>query len=173
MWMASVTAIALAVELTQMIASVKADVHRRFDGTQNFIRLWDDYRKGFRDLQGEYWLGLVHRMHLITDAGNYELKIVMKGYDEEEMWVQYSEFNVAGESENYKLTVGPLSSGNTEDYLKKHNGMSFSTLDRDNDLWSGNCAELYESGWCFNNCHETNLNGVYQNNTDYDKFMWG
>ena len=39
--------------------------------------------------------------------------------------------------------------------------MMFSTKDSDNDKWGGNCAASYSSGWWFNACHYTNLNGIY------------
>lgn len=41
------------------------------------------------------------------------------------------------------------------------NNMMFSTKDQDNDKWSDNCAEVYQSGWWHNECHCANPNGVY------------
>lgn len=41
------------------------------------------------------------------------------------------------------------------------NGMLFSTLDRDNDRYSGHCATKYSGGWWFNNCHDAYLNGPW------------
>lgn len=41
------------------------------------------------------------------------------------------------------------------------NNMMFSTKDQDNDVWPGNCAEVYQPGWWHNECHWTNPNGVY------------
>lgn len=50
------------------------------------------------------------------------------------------------------------------------NGMMFTTLDKDNDLYNdGNCATLIKGAWWFNNCAFSNLNGLY---TD-SNFAWG
>ena len=51
----------------------------------------------------------------------------------------------------------------TGDSLTSHVSLKFSTPDRDNDNWSnpGNCAKLYKSGWWFDQCSESNLNGFY------------
>ncbi|XP_061190493.1 techylectin-5B-like [Saccostrea echinata] len=38
-------------------------------------------------------------------------------------------------------------------------GMSFTTLDRDNDRCRCNCAVMYGGGWCFNYCHYAFHNG--------------
>ena len=42
-----------------------------------------------------------------------------------------------------------------------HNGMQFSTIDRDNDKAGYSCATWYEAGWWYNNCMSSNLNGPY------------
>jgi len=36
--------------------------------------------------------------------------------------------------------------------LAPHNGMKFSTAERDNDLGAGNCAAFYGGGWWLNSC---------------------
>ena len=66
----------------------------------------------------------------------------------------------------------------SEPYYHNLNGMSFSTLDQDNDMSGGyNCADdINKCGWWINACTKANLNGVY-NSTDTsseppDKIYW-
>lgn len=44
--------------------------------------------------------------------------------------------------------------------------MKFTTLDKDQDTWSGNCARKFLGAFWYSNCHSTNPNGVYRWGSD-------
>ena len=89
---------------------------------------------------------------------------------------QYRYFSV-GDSTNYKLRVGGYMAGPPPaagDSLGYHNGMQFTTRDRDNDRSSGSCATLRQGAWWYNNCVYSNLNGKYlRGANDCNGVFWG
>ncbi|KAJ8310977.1 hypothetical protein KUTeg_011472 [Tegillarca granosa] len=47
--------------------------------------------------------------------------------------------------------------------------MQFSTIDKDNDKWQFSCAQRDDTGWWYNGCAYSILNGRFVvNGTDYD-----
>ena len=143
---------------------------KRFDGTVNFSRNWDDYENGFGKSDGEYWLGLrnIHRLAY----KRWILRIDMEDYNGKREYAEYSDFRIGDAAWNYRLSVWSYSySGNATDRLTwrgyggldgyDHNNMPFSTWDRDNDHWDGNCAVKYTGGWWYNACLGVNLNGEF------------
>ncbi|XP_028403384.1 ryncolin-1-like [Dendronephthya gigantea] len=133
---------------------------RRLDGSVDFYRGWQDYKQGFGNLSGEYWLGL-DKIHRMTNILENELRIDMEDTSRNTRYAYYDSFKVSSENEKYKLNVGGYD-GTAGDSLKKHNGMAFSTRDSDNDIDSRrNCAVEYKGAWWYRHCHESNLNGFY------------
>ncbi|XP_004696540.1 fibrinogen-like protein 1 [Echinops telfairi] len=148
-------------------------IQRRSGGSENFNRDWNDYKNGFGDFvkkNGEYWLGNKN-LHLLTTQGDYTLKVDLADFEENSRYAQYKNFKIADEKNSYELNIGEYS-GTAGDSLAadfhpevqwwaSHQRMKFSTWDKDNDNYEGNCAEEEESGWWFNRCHSANLNGLY------------
>ena len=53
-------------------------------------------------------------------------------------------------------------SGNSGGSLAYHRGMPFTTKDQDNgNKGDHNCAIQYEGAWWYDDCHRSNLNGLY------------
>ena len=47
---------------------------KRMDGSVDFYRNWTDYKRGFGNLSGEFWLGL-DKIHRLTSSGKYKLRV--------------------------------------------------------------------------------------------------
>ncbi|XP_060604596.1 techylectin-5B-like [Ruditapes philippinarum] len=134
---------------------------RRLNGKTDFYRTWAEYKNGFGDLNGEFWLGNEH-LSLLTSDGEHELRIEIEDFEGNSAYAKYSKFKIYPEEDNYKLEVSGYS-GTAGDSLEYHNGMIFSTYDRDQDKWSSNCAKSFHGAWWYRNCHHSNLNGRYYN----------
>ncbi|XP_071979824.1 ficolin-2-like isoform X2 [Engystomops pustulosus] len=134
---------------------------RRSDGSVDFLRNWESYKMGFGSHLSEFWLGN-ENISYITSLGTWELRIDLQDFDFINSFAKYSSLKVMGESEKYKLVLGGFTGGNAGDSLSNHNGMMFSTPDQDNDAeTSANCANLFKGAWWYNQCHQSNLNGLY------------
>lgn len=84
-------------------------------------------------------------------------------------------FRLGSEDDMYRLTYGFFFGGDAGDafngfdfgddpsdrFYTSHNGMQFSTFDKDNDKYNENCAQQEGSGWWMNRCHAAHLNGKY------------
>ena len=138
---------------------------RRTDGSVDFYRDWNDYKAGFGELEGEFWLGL-DILHHLTSPLRSDLRIDLQDLERHKRFAKYSTFVVGSEASGYRLTSDGYS-GNAGDSFGKesgrHNGYPFSTKDVDNDAYSVSCANLYKGGWWYDACHLSNLNGLYLN----------
>ncbi|XP_069114329.1 ficolin-1-like [Argopecten irradians] len=136
-------------------------IQRRTVGDVDFYRNWEDYKNGFGDLLGDFWIGN-DNLHRLTSSPR-TLRVELEAWDGTKGYAQYSTFQVENENDNYRLTVNGFS-GNVYRAMHVHNGHYFTTYDKDNDLHDSNCAQLYHGAWWYNACHEVNLNGRYETN---------
>ena len=128
----------------------------------SFNRPWADYEGGFGDLNTEFWYGL-RNIHCLTEREEVELQIEVRQDDGTGQVWTYDYFEVDGPETNYTLHIGQAQGPNDgRDGMTYYNGMQFTTTDRDNDLWSTNCANSYGgSGWWYNNCYNSLLTGSH------------
>ena len=136
---------------------------RRKDGSVDFYRNWKDYKAGFGDLEGEFWLGL-DKLHHLTASVRNDLRIDLQDLQNNKKYAKYSEFIVGSEGSGYRLTSDGYTGSAGDSFGKgsgSHNGHRFSTKDVDNDDYSTSCADLYKGGWWYDGCHRSNLNGLY------------
>ena len=144
---------------------------RRQDGSVDFYRNWTDYENGFGTLTGEHWLGL-SKIYRITQQRTNTLQVELEDFDSNKSYAKYSTFNIGSSSTQYTLTVSGYS-GTAGDCLTYHNGMKFSTKDKDNDAYSnGSCTENHTGAWWYKKCYASNLNGQYLKTKSTKNINW-
>lgn len=128
-------------------------MQRRFDGSVNFSRTWDEYRDGFGTLDGEFWLGNKY-LHELT--GNTPHKWFFKAttFDGDVGTSSYTIFQVQNEADNFKMTAH-FNAGNSS--LK--DGLNFTSHDR-----LGSCSNK-RGGFWQTSCESFHFypNGEYKN----------
>ncbi|KAK3108860.1 hypothetical protein FSP39_017434, partial [Pinctada imbricata] len=132
---------------------------KRKDGSVNFYRNWADYKYGFGNQLGEYWLGN-DALHLLTKDATCTLRVDLETLNGVKGYSKFTNFNISSESGGYRMSYTSYS-GTAGDSFLYHKGIKFSTYDKDNDLSSGSCAKSYSGAWWYRSCHRSNLNGLY------------
>ena len=139
---------------------------RRFDGSGDYNRNWDEYKHGFGDANGEYWLGNEY-LHYLTNSRAYNLRFDLEDWDGNTAYAEYSSFVVESEADNYRLRLGDYSGNASDDRAEDeargflyHNNTQFSTYDRDNDNHdSSSCVVKHDyGGFWFNACSKIEIN---------------
>ncbi|XP_066983325.1 angiopoietin-2 isoform X2 [Macrobrachium rosenbergii] len=129
---------------------------------ETFNREWDDYKHGFGNPEAEFWLGN-ENIYMLTNTDDYMLRVELEDFDGNRRYIQYSTFKLHSEQDMYKLEIGGYS-GNAGDSLNDpwygSNLSPFSTVNRDNDRSSLNCASMLKGGWWWRSCGR-GLNGLY------------
>uniref|UniRef100_A0A182MJV9 Fibrinogen C-terminal domain-containing protein n=1 Tax=Anopheles culicifacies TaxID=139723 RepID=A0A182MJV9_9DIPT len=122
-------------------------IQHRVNGSVDFYRKWNEYKEGFGENEGEFWLGLDH-IHQLTTSVPHELVILLEDFAGNRTFARYAQFQIGSEAQKYMLTKIDGYTGTAGDSLSDLRGRAFSTHDADNDRAKENCAV-------------TNLNGKY------------
>ncbi|XP_061190491.1 ficolin-1-like [Saccostrea echinata] len=141
-------------------------IQKRIDGSLSFDRNWAEFKNGFGSPEQKVWIGndVINQM---TKGHNSSLYVSITLVDRTTLYELYNQFSVFDEAENYKLFLAGPATGTLGDRMlstglvyRDLSGMPFSTRDRDNDRYEGNCA-VYAGGggWWFNDCYFAFLNG--------------
>ncbi|XP_072381013.1 microfibril-associated glycoprotein 4-like [Diabrotica undecimpunctata] len=137
-------------------------VQKRFDGSEDFYRNWKDYKFGFGNLKGEFWIGLEQIYTLTMDKPN-ELLIELTDRNNTKRYAHYTSFAIGPEIGGYNLTTIGGFSGEVSDAMKNHKFEKFSTRDFDQDQSNKSCAETFLGAWWYKKCFDSNLNGKFIN----------
>ena len=81
---------------------------KRQDGSVDFYRPWGDYKRGFGNLNGEFWLGL-DKINRLTVSDSYKLRVDLEDVPGKTAFAEYSSFAVTSERTKYRLSLGSYS----------------------------------------------------------------
>ena len=124
-------------------------IQQNLDRSTVFNRSWAEFKVGFNDSRGNYWLGN-DLLSQLTRRVRYKLKFDVQSRNNSNWYyAEYSSFIVQPESSNYRLEVSGYSGNTGYDALGYQNGMKFTTFDRDNDQSSVNCAASRGGGFWY------------------------
>lgn len=137
-------------------------VQRRFSPySANFERVWLEYKNGFGDLSGEFWLGN-DNLHRLA-ASSSVLRIDLIANTGQTGYAKYGGFTVGDETTKFRWDMNSYQ-GNIGNRVYGHShaawntrGMKFNAKDADNDNSPDTHCGAY-AGWWFNWCGLVNLN---------------
>ena len=141
-------------------------MQRRFDGSVNFQRGWDEYKEGFGVPYGEHWQGNQFA-HQYTTSHPTEVILEGTAFDGVKASVKLTNFWIGDETSKYKanfdicIPVVETVNNNGCGRMDEIKNMKFSTYDMDNSISPYNCALEFSGAWWFRDCFNINLNGKY------------
>ena len=134
-------------------------IQQHVDDSGFFDRSWNEFRVGFGDSSGNFWLGN-EQVHQLSKDGRCKLRfVVQQQITSSWYWAEYSTFVVADESSDYQLMVAGFSGNVTVDAFGPHNGNVFATSDRD---VAAGCAQSLLGGFWYNDCGTARVNAAGQ-----------
>ena len=81
---------------------------KRKNSSVKFYRGWQDYKVGFGNLDGNFWLGL-DKIYRLVKSGQNVLRVDLTDWNGDTAYAKYGTFSVASESYGYRLNIGSYS----------------------------------------------------------------
>jgi len=132
-------------------------IQQHVDDSSFFDRSWNEFRVGFGDPSGNFWLGN-EQIHQLSKDGRCKLRFDVRQQSTTAwFWAEYSTFIVADETNDYQLTVAGFSGNVNYDAFGQDNGNVFATSDRD---VAAGCAQSRGGGFWYNNCGNARVNAA-------------
>ncbi|PFX33341.1 Angiopoietin-related protein 7 [Stylophora pistillata] len=83
---------------------------KRFNGSVDFNRTWNDYKHGFGNFTGEFWLGLDKIYRLTRNETKNMLRVDLGMATGKTVHAEYSWFGIGNETATYRLYIGNVTS---------------------------------------------------------------
>uniref|UniRef100_A0A0K8U109 Tenascin-N n=2 Tax=Bactrocera latifrons TaxID=174628 RepID=A0A0K8U109_BACLA len=139
-------------------------IQRRINDKLSFNRNWQEYKNGFGDLTGSFFIGL-ERLHKLLLGTNSLLWIQLGTATNDSPYRIYTNFLIANETEQYRLVS--LDIENLRDDLVNAKDWRFQTFDAGNE-----CAKTMQSGWWYNETKEQNVCSSGNLHTKLGNVIW-
>ncbi|GFQ74727.1 techylectin-5A [Trichonephila clavata] len=132
-----------------------------------FNKDWASYKKGFGDIEKDFWLGN-DNIYALTNQRLYSIRFDLTAWDGEKKYALYDTFWIDNENNKYTLHISDYSGNAGDSMMDMFNNQIFNTRDQNNVAFKEHCVKYFLSGWwnglmddiCFT---EANLNGEYLN----------
>ncbi|XP_062591058.1 fibroleukin-like isoform X2 [Saccostrea cucullata] len=125
-------------------------IQKRVSGSVSFDRTWTDYKRGFGNSKGSYWIGN-DVIQQLTRGRNSSLYVSITLTNGTNLYELYNQFSVADETNKYRLFLGGPATGTLGDAMLDTGFILPRSVwdvllhpDRDHDEYSGyNSTDLF------------------------------
>ena len=139
-------------------------MQNKVDTANSFDKNWTEFKAGFSDSSGNFWLGN-DNIHQLTNSRSCTLKITFTTSSGTSEYANYAGFKIDTEANGYKIMTASLVRGSstiTFDALFYRLNTKFTTKDQNNIASGGSatCATKYQAGFWYSN-DASQLDGVH------------
>ncbi|CAH1792728.1 unnamed protein product [Owenia fusiformis] len=131
-------------------------VAHRFDGSVDFYRTWAEYKTGFGDPSGEYFIGLNNLLSLFTGDRNYVLRLEFTTWDGRSETAEYYVFRLGLTQRETAIRLEDFRGSGKDVMSSSHHyhysqgqvdDNPFSTWDNEYEYAMTNCSALRRGAW--------------------------